>query len=60
VDVDECADIAASYGVEAMPTFVFIRDGQEIQSARVQGANVKALSRGIDLHSAAPAAAVSQ
>lgn len=31
VDVDESQDIAMRYGVTAMPTLVFFRDGQEIE-----------------------------
>ena len=52
VDVDECEDIRDEYEVEAMPTFVFIRDGSELKEYRIQGANVKALTRAITLLSA--------
>lgn len=55
VDVDECADVMDEYGVEAMPTFVFIRDGSELKEYRIQGANVKALTRAIALLSGAGA-----
>ena len=52
VDVDECEDVRDEYGVEAMPTFVFLRNGSELKEYRIQGANVKALSRAITLLSA--------
>jgi len=52
VDVDECEDVSGEYGVEAMPTFVFVRDGSELKEYRIQGANVKALTRAIELLSA--------
>ena len=55
VDVDECEDVRDEYGVEAMPTFVFIRDGSELREYRIQGANVKALTRAIALLSATDA-----
>ena len=57
VDVDECDDVSAAYEVEAMPTFVFLRDGGELRTYRTQGANVKGLTRAIELLSAADASA---
>jgi len=36
-------DVAAEYGVVSMPTFLFIRDGQEID--RIVGADRKELQR---------------
>ena len=29
VDVDECSETAAAFGVTAMPTFVMVKNGQE-------------------------------
>merc|ERR1712224_793749 len=29
VDVDEAEDVAAEYNISAMPTFVFIKDGED-------------------------------
>ena len=38
VDVDNSEDLAASLGIQAMPTFIFFKDGKEVE--RIQGANV--------------------
>lgn len=38
VDVDESPDIAKEYSISAMPTFLFFKDGQKIET--VVGANV--------------------
>ncbi|KAI5013473.1 thioredoxin H-type-like [Hordeum vulgare subsp. vulgare] len=32
VDVDELKDVAEAYNVEAMPTFLFIKDGEKVDS----------------------------
>ncbi|XP_024084105.1 thioredoxin-2-like [Cimex lectularius] len=32
VDVDECEDIAATYEISVMPTFIFIKEKQKIES----------------------------
>ncbi|GMI00606.1 hypothetical protein TrLO_g8473 [Triparma laevis f. longispina] len=37
VDVDECPDVASEYDVSAMPTFVFLKEGEVVD--RLQGAN---------------------
>jgi thioredoxin len=37
VDVDEAEELAAALKVEAMPTFIFFKNGQEV--SRIQGAN---------------------
>ncbi|KAL8284248.1 hypothetical protein RQP46_004997 [Phenoliferia psychrophenolica] len=41
VDVDAAADIAKQYSVRAMPTFIFLKDGQKVDE--VKGANAAAL-----------------
>lgn len=41
VDVDECEDLAMEYEVSAMPTFVFIKKGQKVDS--FAGANFEKL-----------------
>ena len=38
VDVDDLEDISNEYKVQALPTFLFIRDGNEL--SRVKGADV--------------------
>lgn len=43
IDVDESADIASEYAVSAMPTFLFFKNGEKIQS--VVGANPGLLTK---------------
>lgn len=40
-DVDESEELAEQYSVQSLPTFVFLRDGDVVQS--IEGANVNAL-----------------
>lgn len=35
VDVDKSGDVAEEYGIEAMPTFVLIKNGKEV--SRIKG-----------------------
>ena len=35
IDVDECPDTAAAQGVRAMPTFIFYRNKNKIDSMQV-------------------------
>ncbi|KAG0713366.1 Thioredoxin [Chionoecetes opilio] len=37
VDVDECEEVAASFAVSCMPTFLFFKDGKKVDS--FSGAN---------------------
>lgn len=46
VDVDKMRQVAQEYNVTAMPTFVFVKDGNEV-GQRVRGADVRALENGI-------------
>ncbi|XP_042055048.1 thioredoxin H-type 1-like [Salvia splendens] len=48
VDVDELKPVAAEFGVEAMPTFVFLKEGKEID--RVVGARKEDLQAKITKH----------
>lgn len=53
VDVDEVKTVAEEWSVEAMPTFVLIKEGKEVD--RVVGADKVGLEKAIDKHGA-PAA----
>ena len=55
VDVDELKSIAEKYNVDAMPTFLFLKDGKEVD--RVVGANKDELHQKINLHGALTASA---
>lgn len=46
-DVDEAQDVAAKFEIEAMPTFAFVKNGQEIAGSRVVGANIDGLKANI-------------
>ncbi|KAG5682658.1 hypothetical protein PVAND_011997 [Polypedilum vanderplanki] len=48
VDVDECEDLAVQYNISSMPTFVFIKKGQQIDS--FSGANAEKLEKYITQH----------
>jgi thioredoxin 1 len=48
VDVDALAGVAQRYQVRSMPTFVFIKGGQEV--ARFSGASVEKLRATIAQH----------
>ncbi|XP_059279049.1 thioredoxin H-type 1 [Lycium ferocissimum] len=53
VDIDELKTVAEEWNVEAMPTFVFLKDGKEVD--RVVGAKKEELQQTIVKHAAAPA-----
>ncbi|CAN6180770.1 unnamed protein product [Urochloa humidicola] len=50
VDVDELKEVAAEYKIKAMPTFLFIKEGKEIET--VVGARKEELQANIKKHSA--------
>uniref|UniRef100_A0A7C9CMQ1 Thioredoxin domain-containing protein n=1 Tax=Opuntia streptacantha TaxID=393608 RepID=A0A7C9CMQ1_OPUST len=50
VDVDELKEVSQKWAVEAMPTFVFLKDGEEV--GRVVGARKEELLAAITKHAA--------
>ncbi|KAJ5994952.1 Thioredoxin [Penicillium waksmanii] len=50
VDVDKLRGVASEFNVTAMPTFVLMKDGKEVQ--RIRGADIRALEAGIQAISA--------
>ncbi|XP_060212181.1 thioredoxin H2-like, partial [Lycium barbarum] len=48
IDVDELADVAQEYGVQAMPTFMLIKKGKVID--KIVGADKDALKMKIEKH----------
>ncbi|KAK5806579.1 hypothetical protein VI817_000837 [Penicillium citrinum] len=45
VDVDKVADVAAENGISAMPTFLFFKNGEKVETVR--GANPPAIQTGL-------------
>lgn len=45
VDVDNVPELAEYFEIEALPTFVFIKNGEEVKSARILGADVEKFRR---------------
>ncbi|XVE83826.1 hypothetical protein DITRI_Ditri16bG0118600 [Diplodiscus trichospermus] len=50
IDVDELPDVAQEYGVQAMPTFVLVKKGKEVD--RVVGAQKNDLEKKVVKHKA--------
>ncbi|CAN6209532.1 unnamed protein product, partial [Urochloa humidicola] len=48
VDVDELKEVAAEYKIEAMPTFLFIKEGKKIET--IVGARKEELQANIEKH----------
>ncbi|KMQ89714.1 thioredoxin 2 [Lasius niger] len=48
VDVDECEDIAAEYEISSMPTFIFIKEGNVLET--FSGANFDKLKNTVQKH----------
>ena len=47
VDVDESAELVDKYGIQAMPTFLFMKDGVIVK--RIEGADLRAMEEGFSL-----------
>ena len=47
VDVDESEELVEKYNIQAMPTFVFLKDGAVVK--KVEGANIQELESGFAL-----------
>jgi thioredoxin 1 len=47
VDVDESPDLVNEFDISAMPTFVFLRNGQIVK--KVEGVDLRALEDGFNL-----------
>jgi thioredoxin 1 len=47
VDVDESGELVEKFGIQAMPTFVFLKDGMIVK--RVEGADMVELESGFTL-----------
>ncbi|MCI19673.1 thioredoxin h2-like [Trifolium medium] len=50
IDVDELSDVAKEFNVDAMPTFVFLKKGKEVD--KVVGAKKDELHKKIEKHRA--------
>ncbi|XP_041985771.1 thioredoxin-2 [Aricia agestis] len=48
VDVDECEDIATEYNINAMPTFVFVKNSKMLEE--FSGANIDKLKNTVLKH----------
>ncbi|XP_075149309.1 thioredoxin 2 [Haematobia irritans] len=48
VDVDDCEDVAMEYGISSMPTFIFIKNKQNLET--FSGANAEKLLALIQKH----------
>ncbi len=47
VDVDESPELVDLYGIHAMPTFVFLKQGKVVM--KVEGADMKGLEEGFNI-----------
>lgn len=48
IDVDECEELSTRFNISSMPTFVFLKNGQEVD--KFSGANKDKLSDVINKH----------
>lgn len=47
VDVDESAELAEKFEIQAMPTFLFLKDGRIVK--RIEGADLRLMEEGFAL-----------
>jgi thioredoxin 1 len=47
VDVDESGELVDKYSIQAMPTFLFMKDGVIVK--RIEGADLRAMEEGFSL-----------
>ncbi|XAR51777.1 Monodehydroascorbate reductase (NADH) [Bertholletia excelsa] len=52
IDVDELSDVAREFGVQAMPTFVILKQGKEVD--RIVGAKKDELEKKVEKHREKP------
>ena len=48
IDVDELPDVASEFGIQAMPTFLFMKNGDQVD--KVVGARKEDLQKKIEKH----------
>ncbi|XP_059220770.1 thioredoxin-2 [Stomoxys calcitrans] len=48
VDVDDCEDVAMEYGISSMPTFIFIKNKEKLET--FSGANADKLTKLVQQH----------
>ena len=49
VDVDESAELTEQFGVRAMPTFIFVKNGSPVK--KIEGADLKGIMATLQEHS---------
>ena len=47
IDVDKLEGLSMKYKIQAMPTFIFIKNGSELNNLRIKGANINMIKNNI-------------